>query len=70
MPIPDYEGMTVNERLYASGLLDAFDAAVARGDEDELIRLLESVRLSHADACATAFATLADPVRYGFPKRR
>ncbi len=70
MPVPDYKGMTVNERLYAAGLLEAFDAAVVRGDKDELIRLLVSTNLSHADACATAFATLADPVRYGSQKRR
>jgi hypothetical protein len=35
-----YSGMTINERLYAASLLDAFDDAMSRRDRDEMIRIL------------------------------
>lgn len=38
--------MTVNERLFASGLLQEFDDAVARRDVPGLERILGSVHLS------------------------
>lgn len=38
--------MTVNERLYLSGLLDAFDKASAQGNKVELKTILEKVYLS------------------------
>ena len=37
--------ITVNERLYASGLFDDFDEAVAQGDVPELERILRSIYL-------------------------
>ena len=63
-------GMTVNERLYAAGLLEAFDAAVERGDKDEVIRLLQEVHLSPQDAQWSADALFANPGRYGYPRRK
>jgi hypothetical protein len=66
----NFAGMTLNERLYAAGLLDAFDAAVERGDKDEVIRLLQEVRLSRQDAQWSADTLFANPGRYGFPRRR
>jgi hypothetical protein len=45
----DYSGMTVNERLFAAGLMDACDAAVATGDLDKMNRVLAQVRLSQDD---------------------
>ena len=41
----DYSGMTVNERLSAAGLLDAYDAAVATGDLNEINAVLKKVDL-------------------------
>jgi hypothetical protein len=41
-----YAGMTVNERLYASGLLDAFEKAVREKNTDEAIRILKEVELT------------------------
>lgn len=41
-----YAGMTVNERLYVSGLTIEFDNAVARKDADGVRRILESVELT------------------------
>ena len=66
----DFGGMTVNERLYAAGLLDAFDAAVERGDKDEVIRLLQRVDLSPHDAQLSADTLFANPGRYGYPRRK
>ncbi|QJB69908.1 hypothetical protein [Parasphingorhabdus halotolerans] len=39
----DYGGMTVNERLFASGLLDDFDRALAKGDKAAIEDILEQV---------------------------
>lgn len=66
----DFGGMTVNERLCAAGLLDAFDAAVERGDKDEAIRLLQRVDLSPHDAQLSADTLFANPARYGYPRRK
>jgi hypothetical protein len=47
--VPNYEGMTVNERLFAAGLMDAFDRAAERNDSLELKRILKEVALSDAN---------------------
>ena len=44
-----YAGMTVNERLYASGLMDAFDKAVEEKNFDDMRRILEQVELTEAN---------------------
>jgi hypothetical protein len=41
-----YLGMTVNERLYASGLFDDFDKAVEERKLEDVIRILKEVELS------------------------
>ena len=38
-----YAGMTVNERLYVSGLIDEFDKAVGDKNIEEAIRILKRV---------------------------
>lgn len=38
--------MTVNERLYVSGLMDAFDIAVMEKDEIKVISILKKVDLN------------------------
>ena len=42
---PKYAGMTVNERIYVSGLMDEFDKAVSEKKTDEVIRILKTVEL-------------------------
>ncbi len=41
-----YAGMTVNERLYASGLIDAFDEAVEKKATEKVRSILEKVELT------------------------
>lgn len=61
----DYGGMTVNERLFVAGLIEAFDDAVARRDRAAMVRLLETAEVSTPEA--TADAVLANPTFYGYP---
>ena len=42
-----YGGMTVNERLYVSGLIDAFDKAIEKKDIETIIEILKEVELSN-----------------------
>ena len=44
-----YAGMTVNERLYVSGLLDAFDEAVSKKNTKGVISILKEVELTDAN---------------------
>lgn len=41
-----YAGMTVNERLYVSGLMDEFDKAVEEKNADRVRSILEKVELN------------------------
>jgi hypothetical protein len=44
-----YGGMTVNERLYLSGLMDQFDKALLRKDTNTLISILKEVELNNTN---------------------
>lgn len=50
----DLLGMTLNERLYVTGLLDEFDRARKRRDRKQIIALLEQVEVRGDDAELTA----------------
>jgi hypothetical protein len=52
-------GMTVNERLFAAGLLEAFDLAIKTRDETKLRHLLASVYLTKSDIDRIVQAQLA-----------
>lgn len=41
-----YAGMTVNERLYVSGMMDEFDEAVEEKNLDKVRSVLEQVELT------------------------
>lgn len=57
--------MTLNERLYAAGLLDVFDEAVRSGDRSKIVDYLQRVDIGPAEAESTADQILSDPTRYG-----
>lgn len=59
-----YEGMTVNERLYAAGLLDAFDNATQSGDRSRMIEILKTVQVILAEQVADQI--LSNPAKYGY----
>jgi hypothetical protein len=40
-----YDGMTVNERLFEAGLVDAYEAAVRTGDLNEINSVVRKVDL-------------------------
>lgn len=42
----NYAGMTVNERLYVSGLMDKFDKAVDEKNVNEVVSILKAVELN------------------------
>jgi hypothetical protein len=65
-PNGNYRGMTVNERLFSAHLVDAWDAAEHARNRTEMIRLLELVDLTPAQAEKTTDAVLANPKMYGF----
>ena len=41
-----YAGMTVNERLYVSGLIKGFDCAVERKSTKDVVSILKKVELT------------------------
>ncbi|WP_293916367.1 MULTISPECIES: hypothetical protein [unclassified Sphingobacterium] len=41
-----YMGMTVNERLYISGLMEEFDLAVKKGNIEKVIHILKQVEIT------------------------
>ena len=59
-----YAAMTINERLFAAGLTDAFGSAARSRDRAEMIRILEQV--DAPDAAYSADTILGDPERYGY----
>jgi hypothetical protein len=63
---PGYSGMTVNERLIASGLLSAWDSAIRNGERQVAIDLLSQVDLI-GQAAEIVDTVFGDPAKYGFP---
>jgi len=59
-----YEGMTMNERLFDAGIMQAFGDAVLARDRAEMIRLLASVDLD--EPAWSTDMILQEPERYGF----
>jgi hypothetical protein len=59
---PEFAGMTVNERLFVSGLMPKWDDACRRRDRDAMIALLEKVEISQA--ASTVQTILANPDVY------
>ena len=62
----DYSGMTLNERLFAAGILEQFDTAARRRDRARMISLLLTVDVGQSKAECTVEAILANPSFYGY----
>ena len=58
--------MTVNERLFACGLLDAWDKAAMNRDRPQMIALLLQTAIERDQAERTTDAVLENPKMYGF----
>ena len=61
-----YGGMTVNERVFAAGLLDQYDRAKKLRDRDAMLNILTRVEMSLDQAEETVDAFLANPEFYGY----
>jgi len=66
MKLNDFNGMTVNERLFELGLISEFDQAAKARDQIVLIAILIKAGLSVEQAQQTVGALLASPENYGF----
>ncbi len=62
----ELSGMTVNERLFASGLLDRWDSAATKRKKEDMISILCEVALTKEQATWTTETILSDPAKYGF----
>jgi len=60
----DLAGMTVNERLFTLGLLDAWDDAVRRRDRPAMMVMMQTAEVENGDW--TVDTVLAGPSFYGF----
>jgi hypothetical protein len=61
---PDYAGMTLNERLWTTGLIEKFDKAILLCDCAGAIAVLVNVDV--ADPESTVDAIFAHPGKYGY----
>jgi len=61
---PDFSGMTVNERLFVSGLLDRFDAAARQKKRETMIAMLQRVALSEQYATRWVDEMLGDQTSF------
>jgi hypothetical protein len=59
-------GMTVNERLFACGLVDAWDEFARKRDRSQMIALLLQTAIDREQAERTTDAVINDPAMYGF----
>jgi hypothetical protein len=59
-----YRGMSVNERLFAAGLLSDFDDEVRSGNRKRMIELLDRVHLARQSAWIVD-SILSHPTRSG-----
>lgn len=60
----NYSGMTVNEHLFTSGQMQAFDQAARARNRQAMIDILKSVDVSDAEWSVDTM--LAHPEKYGF----
>ena len=62
----ELNGMTINERLFALKVMDAFDEAIKLKDINSAIKILQECGLSHSSALETITSIFKNPKHYGF----
>lgn len=62
----ELQGMTVNERLAACNLFDAWDKAVSCRDQNEMIKILLKTAMTDEQAKETTKTIMSSPEQYGF----
>lgn len=60
------QGMTVNERLYALGLMDKFDIAIRNRDTKSATTVLMDAEFTEEQALETLAIILNSPESYGY----
>ena len=63
---PNLGGMTVNERLVLTGLVQQFETAIHSRDRRAAVDVPLQVALSEATATATVDAVFDNPTKYGY----
>ncbi|MDR2874526.1 MAG: hypothetical protein LBV44_01170 [Methylobacillus sp.] len=53
-----YEGMTVNERLYISGFMEAFDKAIKENNIVEITDILKKIEIADESAITAILKNL------------
>ncbi len=61
-----FGGLTLNERLLVSGLLERFDEAVHTQNHEEAVKLLLKTGMRKLEAEDTVTSILSDPKAYGY----
>ena len=62
----ELSGMTVNERLFALGLLDQFDEATKSKNREQMIKILGQCAMTQKQCEFTTHTILKQPEKYGF----
>ena len=62
----ELQGMTVNERLVACGVIESWDDAVRKRNRDEMLAVLRGVAMTENQAIDTVDSVLKNPRTYGF----
>ncbi|MBL8901637.1 MAG: hypothetical protein JNM84_28675 [Planctomycetes bacterium] len=65
-PPSRWAGMTINERLFDAGLLEAWDRAIRGRDRERAEEILGTVDIGVDDAKRVVDTALAKPRFYGF----
>jgi hypothetical protein len=65
-PWGPYQGMTVNERLFAAGQVEAFDRAAIERDEDAMMSILVALDITAQHAKRVAGEIIENPTRFGY----
>lgn len=61
-----FGGLTLNERLHVSGLLQKFDEAIHSRNKEEAVKLLLKTGMRKVEAEETASEIIRDPKAYGY----